>query len=81
MAGTDIWIAHKYISNPGGDGGKTRIPMLCKTGPDGRIVQASTNEEKSEVLAQALFPPPPAISTTPADFLYPEPAEKWTDIT
>jgi len=81
MVGTDIWIAHKYISNPGGDGGKTRIPMLRKTGPDGRIIQASTNEEKSKVLAQALFPPPPAISTTPADFLYPEPAEKWTDIT
>ena len=23
MAGTNIWIAHKYISNPGGDGEKT----------------------------------------------------------
>ena len=23
MVGTDIWIAHKYISNPGGDGSKT----------------------------------------------------------
>ena len=23
MAGTNIWIAHKYISNPGGNGGKT----------------------------------------------------------
>lgn len=81
MVGTDIWIAHKYLSNPGGDGGKTHIPTLRKTGPDGQDVQATTNEEKSEILAQALFPPPPAVSTVPTDHLYPEPAEKWTDIT
>jgi len=81
MTGTDIWIAHKYISNPGGDGGKTRIPTLCKTGPDGRTIRATTNEEKSEILAQALFPPPPTVSTVPTDYLYPEPAEEWTAIT
>lgn len=81
MAGTDIWIAHKYLSNPGGDGGKTRIPTLCKTGPDGQVIQATTNKEKSKILTQALFPPPPVISTVPTDHLYPEPAEKWTDIT
>ena len=60
MASTDIWIAHKYISNPTGDGGKTRIPTLQKTNPDGQNTHATTNKEKSEVLAQAPFPPPPA---------------------
>jgi len=81
MAGTDIWIAHKYISNPGGDGGKTRIPTLQRVNLEGQTIQATTNEEKSEILAQALFPPPPGITTVPADYLYPEPAEKWTEIT
>jgi len=81
MVGTDIWIAHKYISNPGGDGSKTRIPTLQMTTPDGQITQATTNEEKSTVLAQALFPPPPDESTVPTDYLYPEPAERWTQIT
>jgi len=38
-------------------------------------------EEKSEILAQALFPPPPDESTVPTDYLYPEPAEHWTEIT
>jgi len=81
MASTDIWIAHKYISNPGRDGGKTCIPTLRKTGLDGRTIQATTNKEKSEVLAQALFPPPPTVSAVPTDYLYPEPVEKWTAIT
>ena len=81
MVGTDIWIAYKYLSNPGGNGGKTCIPTLHKTGPDRQDVQATTNEEKSEILAQALFPPPSTVSTVPTDHLYPEPAEKWMDIT
>ena len=81
MSGTNIWIAHKYISNPGGDGGKTRIPMLKRTGPDGLVNQAMTNKEKSAILAQALFPPPPNESTVPTDFLYPDPAERWSEIT
>ena len=42
MSGTDIWIAHKYILNPGGDGGKTHIPTLKRTGPDGLVNQATT---------------------------------------
>ena len=81
MAGTNIWIAHKYLLNPGGNGGKTCIPTLCKTGPDGQDVQATMNEEKSKIFTQALFPPPPAVSTVPTDHIYPEPAEKWMDIT
>jgi len=81
MAGTDIWIAHRYISNLGGDGGKIRIPTLQKTNLEGQTTQATTNKEKSEILAQALFPPPPAKTTVPTDYLYPEPAEKWTEIT
>ena len=114
MADTDIWIAHKYMSNPGGDGRKTCIPMLQRTDPDGQVIQATSNEEKSTTLhqqtgtvtgragrasqsctelysspqqfhftdvAQALFPPPPNESTIPTDYLYPESAEKWSEIT
>jgi len=43
MAGTDIWIAHKYISNPGRDGGKTWIPTLRATNTDGQLTHATTN--------------------------------------
>ena len=43
MAGTDIWIAHKYIWNPGGDGGKTWIPTLRATNTDGQLTHATTN--------------------------------------
>jgi len=81
MAGTVIWIAHKYISNPGRDGGKTQIPTLHVTNPDGQFSYATTNEEKSETLTQALFPPPPDETTVPTDYLYPELAEHWTEIT
>ena len=81
MVDTDIWIAHKYMSNPGGDSGKTCIPTLQRTDPDGQVIQATSNEEKSVTLTQALFPPPPNESTVPADYLYPESAEKWSEIT
>ena len=81
MADNDIWIASRYLTNPGGDGGKTRMPTLKTKDAQGRSVLATSNEEKSEVLAKSLFPPPPPSSSVPPDHPYPTPAEKWTEIT
>ena len=81
MADNDIWIASRYLTNPGGDGGKTCMPTLKTKDAQGCSVLATSNEEKSEVLAKSLFPPPPPSSSVPPDHPYPMPAEKWTEIT
>ena len=77
----DVWTAHKYIKAPPGDGGRTRIPTLNGKADDGSTIIATTNQEKGELLAKTLFPPPPESSSVPANFVYPDPAEKWTPIT
>jgi ribonuclease HI/exonuclease III len=56
----DLWTAHKYISAPAGDGGKTRIPNLTVQGPEGEHVH-STNQDKGEALAKAFFPKKPQL--------------------
>jgi len=81
MAGNDVWIASKYITNPGGDRGKSCIPTLKTRSSDGNETLAATNEEKSALLAHTLFPPPPATSSVPDTYQYPEPVEEWTEIT
>ena len=78
---TDIWTAHRYINNPTGDGSRARIPTLVGKDAEGNATAASTNEEKGEMLAKMLFPPPPATSSVPDDIDYPEPAARWTPIT
>ena len=77
----DLWIANKYITSPAGDGGKTRIPTLKTKDTEGNVTSATSNEDKSEVFANALFPPPPLHSAVPPGFNYPEPAAPWTEIT
>ena len=77
---SDVWTAHKYIKTPTGDGGRTRIPTLNGKAEDGSTVTATTNQEKGDLLAKTLFPPPPETSSVPADHNYPEPAETWTPI-
>ena len=67
----DLWTAHKYTSSPAGDGGKSRIPVL-KTANSGQEVSATTNEEKSIMLANTFFPPRPP-DDTPIQFVYPKP--------
>ena len=54
----DLWTAHKYISAPAGDGGKTRIPNL-RTQDLGSERTCSNNKDKSEVLAKTFFPKKP----------------------
>ena len=77
----NLWIANKYISNLAGDGGKSRILTLKTKDNEGNEISASSNEDKSEIFANALFPPPPPHSAVPQGFNYPEPATTWTDIT
>ena len=67
----DIWTAHRYTSNSAGEGGKTRIPVLKLT-QAGQETTASTNEEKSAMLATTFFPPRPPMEDT-LQFVYPEP--------
>jgi hypothetical protein len=67
----DIWTAHRYMAAPAGDGGKSRIPVL-KLMQDGQEHSASTNKEKSKLLAKTFFPPKPP-NDTPIHFVYPEP--------
>ena len=81
MAGNDIWIASKYLTNPGSDGGKSHIPTLKTKDAHGHTILATSNEEKSKALASSLFPPPPPASSVPPSFSYPAPAEEWTEIT
>ena len=69
----DIWMANKYLSSPVGDGGKTRIPMLKVKGSDGLTKEANTNKEKAKSLAEAFFPPKPAMSLVPQGYNYPSP--------
>jgi hypothetical protein len=51
----DLWTAHKYISAPPGDCGKTRIPDLSHVDKGERLT-ASINKEKSKALAKTFFP-------------------------
>jgi ribonuclease HI len=51
-------MAHKYISAPAGDGGKTRIPNLTVQGPEGKRMH-STNQDKGKALAKTFFPKKP----------------------
>ena len=73
-----IYMANKYVTAPIGDGGRTSIPALKYQNPQGDIIEAVTNEEKSQILARSFFPPPPDTSTVPRDAVYPTPAEEFT---
>ena len=77
---SDVWTAHKYIKTPTGDDRRTRIPTLNGKAEDRSAITATTNQEKGNLLAKTLFPPPPDVSSVPADYIYPEPAEMWMPI-
>lgn len=63
----DLWTAHKYISAPAGDGGKTRIPNLTVQDTEGKHTYSS-NEDKSGALAKAFFPKKPMqVSNDPEE--------------
>src|SRR6266404_2197858 len=50
----DLWTAHRYISAPASDSGKTRIQFLTIQDPEGEHT-TSTNTSKSVALAKTFF--------------------------
>ena len=69
----ELWTANKYIKEPTGDGGKTRIPTLKYKQADGTMKNIDTNEGKTEALAQNFFPSKPLVTSVPEDYNYPDP--------
>ena len=51
----------------------SHIPTLDIKWRDSTISEAKMNEQKALALAETFFPPPPAESAIPDDFIYPEP--------
>ena len=67
MSYREVWIANHYISGEASDGGKTHIPMLTQQHSDPSLppTVASTNEEKSQMLAELMFPVRPSGCIVP----------------
>ena len=59
MTADEIWVTNKYLKNPSGDGGLTRIPTLKSTSITGITSIIDNNESKASLLAKTLFPQPP----------------------
>jgi hypothetical protein len=57
----DLWTAQKYITVPPGDCRRTRIPDLMHSDDRGQQC-ASTNEDKSKILAKTFFPDKPPVN-------------------
>jgi len=76
----NVWTAHKYVGGAPTDGGNTRIPTL-KTQANGRPQELDNNEEKSKLLYETFFPPPPADPHADLPTDYPEPVCEFTPIT
>jgi ribonuclease HI len=73
MSYGEIWTANRYISSGGSDGGKTRIPTLTLPAPAGSNEaprEAISNEEKSAMLADYMFPKCPESCMTTPDHEY-----------
>ena len=68
----DLWTAHKYITAPPGDCGRTRIPDLVFSDEEGQE-RASTNEEKGKILARTFFPDKPQAGEDDAPAVIPNP--------
>ena len=70
-----LWTAARYIDSPvAGEGGaRTRVPTLHTKSLDGETQVARSNEEKARVIAESFFPPPPATTSVPRGFKYPNP--------
>ncbi|KAL4255264.1 hypothetical protein AB1N83_013825 [Pleurotus pulmonarius] len=69
----ELWIANKYMSGTGSDGGKVRIPALKFNMPDGSQKEATSNEEKGHMLADMFFPKRPADFQATEPDSYPDP--------
>jgi hypothetical protein len=77
----DLWTAHKYISAPAGDGGKTRIPDLTVHNPGGEHTY-STNQDKGRALAKTFFLKKPQLeNSAQTEEIAPTPVCKANPIT
>ena len=70
MTREEIWIANKYLSTATGVT-TTCIPSLQAMGMAPNTQVATSNDQKSELLASLFFPPPPVVSTVLLTFQYP----------
>jgi len=68
----NMWTVHKYAGGAPTDGGNARIPTL-KMQTNGQAKELDNNEEKSKLLYDTFFPPPPADphADLPTDYLNP----------
>src|SRR6266545_132851 len=81
MSASDIWTANKYLRDPVGDGGSPRIPTLQSKNEQGRDIEVNNSQERASLFAKLFFLPPPANSTVPDAFNYPEPLPDPPQIT
>jgi hypothetical protein len=77
-----IWNAHKLVKAESSDGGAARVPVLrMKDVRTGEITaEAMGNAAKADMFYEAFFPPKPAVSSVPEDFIYPDPRWKHEPI-
>ena len=78
-----LWTAARYIDSPtAGEGGaRTRVPTLHAKDRNGEDIMVRSNEGKARVIADSFFPPPPATSSVPPDYRYPEPVAYKAEFT
>ena len=72
ITGTELWMAHQYMTIPIGDGGKARIPTLWVVEQDGTVSSITSNEEKGAALCRLFFPAKPAQSLILPGSEYPD---------
>jgi ribonuclease HI/exonuclease III len=76
----DIWAAHRLTSSSGGDGGKSKIPVLKYKVGDADA-KASDNGDKGRVLAKYFFPDKPPGNEALIETEYPRACERVGKIT
>ena len=76
----DLWAAHRLTSSTGGDGGKSKIPVLKYKVGDTEA-KASDNSDKGQVLAKNFFPAKPLSDEALIDRRYPKARERAGKIT
>jgi hypothetical protein len=81
VADHDLWTATKYLSEPTGDGGCSRIPTLKVVGENGQVKEINTNEEKAKALSSSFFPEKPNTNSVPPNFNYPDPIQLQPNFT
>ena len=75
-----VWAAHRFVSAPGSDGGRARIPALKMRTADGRLSEVHDNEEKSKLFHEAFFYAPPADPGVDPDYQYPPPKFRFKHV-